>query len=77
MASGGERKTKGWSDKGMVAFEMWVGAIIKDVNDNKYVAWEKAYCNVMKRLGHYRKDIEEPLKPPRYQTNLGVVWEGL
>jgi hypothetical protein len=55
---------------------MWVGAIVEDVNNKKYVAWEKAYCGVMKRIGHYRKDIEEPLQPPRYKPNLGVVWEG-
>ena len=39
VAPEGERKTKGWSDKGMVAFERWVGAILEDVNDDKYVAW--------------------------------------
>ena len=37
VASEGERKTKGWSDKGMEAFEMRVGAIMEDVNDNKQV----------------------------------------
>jgi hypothetical protein len=77
VAPEGERKTKGWSDRGMVAFERWVGAILEDVNDDKYVAWEKAYRGVMKRIGNYRKDIEEPLQPPRYEPNLGVVWEGL
>ena len=33
VASEGERKTKGWSDKGTVAFKLWVGAIMEDVND--------------------------------------------
>jgi hypothetical protein len=61
----------------MAAFKMWVEAIMKDVEDNKYVAWEKTYCGVMERLGHYRKDIEESLQQARYKPNLGVVWEGL
>jgi hypothetical protein len=56
----------------LVTFEMWVRATMEVVNDDKYVAWEKAYRGVMKRLGHYRK-----VQPPRYKPNLGVVWEGL
>jgi hypothetical protein len=76
VAPEGERRTKGWSDKGMMAFEMWVGTIQEDVNDKKYVAWEKAYRGVMKRIGK-KRDIDEPLEPSKYKPNLGVVWEGL
>ena len=50
---------------------------MKDVEDNKYVAWEKAYCSVMEKVGHYSKHIEEPLQQARYKPNLGVVYGGL
>jgi hypothetical protein len=76
VPSEGERKTKGWSDEGMIAYEMWLEAIVKDVKEDKYVAWERAYCGVMERLGHYRKDIEESLQQARYKPNLGVACLG-
>ena len=76
VSSQGERKHKGWSDEGMVTFETYVKAIRKDVEENKYVAWEKAYRDVMGKLGHSKKDDEEPLQQARYKTNLSVVYEG-
>jgi hypothetical protein len=76
VPSEGARKAKGWSDEGMVAFENYVRAIRKDAEEDKYIAWEKGYRDVMKRLGHSKKDEEEPLQRARYQPNLGVVWEG-
>jgi hypothetical protein len=76
VSSEGERKHKGWSDEGMVAFEKYVEAIKKDVEDDKYVAWEKAYRDVMERLGRSKKDKDEPLQQPKYKPNLSVVYEG-
>jgi hypothetical protein len=77
VSSQGERKHKGWSDEGMVTFEKYVEAIQKDVKDDKCVAWEKAYRDVMEKLGHLKKDGEEPLQQARYKPNLvSVVYEG-
>jgi hypothetical protein len=77
VPSEGERKCKGWSDGGMLAFENYVKAIRKDVEDGKYVAWEKAYRDVMEKLGHSAKNNdEEPPQKARYKPNLCVVYEG-
>ncbi len=59
-----------------MAFEKYVEAIRKDVEEDKYVAWENAYQDVMEKLGHSKKDNEEPLQKERYKPNLGVVYEG-
>jgi hypothetical protein len=58
VPSEGERKCKGWSGKGMLAFEKHVTTIKKDVEDGKYVAWERAYQQVMERLklGPWKKN---------------------
>jgi hypothetical protein len=76
VASQGERKHKGWSDEGMVTFEKYVEVIKKDVEDDKYVAWEKTYQDVMEKLGHSNRDENEPLQQARYKPNLSVVYEG-
>jgi hypothetical protein len=76
VPSEGKKKHKGWSDEGMMTFEKYVKAIKKDVADDKYVAWEKAYWEVMKRLGHTRKERDEPLQQARYKPSLSVVYEG-
>ena len=76
MSTQGERQHKGWSNEGMMAFEKYVEAIRKDVEEDKYVAWENAYQDVMEKLGHSKKDNEEPLQKERYKPNLGVVYEG-
>jgi hypothetical protein len=76
VSSQGERKHKGWSDEGMVTFEKYVKAIKKDVEDDKYASWEKAYREVMQKMGHTKKDIDEPLQEARYKPNLSVVYEG-
>jgi hypothetical protein len=76
VPSQGERKTKGWSDKGMLAFETYVEEIRKDADEAKYVAWENAYRDVMDKLGHAKKEDEEPVQEARYKPNLGVVYEG-
>ena len=75
-ASHGERKHKGWSDQGMMAFEQYVEEIRKDVEEDKYVAWEKAYRDVMEKLGHSKKEDESNLMQPRYKPNLSIVYEG-
>jgi hypothetical protein len=72
----GDRKCKGWSDEGMEAFESDVKTIRKDVDDGKYVAWEKSYREVMETLGHTKKDDGAPLQKARYKPDLGVVYEG-
>jgi hypothetical protein len=72
----GERKHKGWSDEGMVTFEQYVKAVKKDVDDGKYIAWERAYREVMEKLGHSKKHGDEPLQQARYKPNLNVVYEG-
>ncbi len=59
-----------------MAFEQYVGAIKKDVEDDKYIAWEKAYRDVMERLGHSKRDEDDPLQEPRYKPDLTVVYEG-
>jgi hypothetical protein len=51
-------------------------SIRKDVEDDKYVAWENAYRDVMEKLGHSKADDEEALQKDRYKPNLGVVYEG-
>jgi hypothetical protein len=76
VPSQGERRHKGWSDEGMKAFEKYVETIRKDVEQSKYVAWEKAYREVMEKLGHTKKDDEDPLQQARYKPNLSVVYEG-
>jgi hypothetical protein len=76
VPSQGERKHKGWSDVGMVAFEQYVGAIKKDVEDDKYVGWEKAYREVMEKLGHSKRYEDNPLQEARYKPDLSVVYEG-
>jgi hypothetical protein len=70
------RKQKGWSNEGMMAFKKYVNSIRKDVEEDKYVAWEIAHRDVMEKLGHSKKDGEEPLQKERYKPNLGVVYEG-
>ena len=48
VPSQGERRHKWWSDEGMVAFEKYVEALSKDVEEDKYyVAWEKTYRDVI------------------------------
>jgi hypothetical protein len=76
VPSEGKKKHKGWSDEGMMTFEKYVKAIKKDVADDKYIAWEKAYREVMKRLGHSKKERVEPLQQTRYKPNISVVYEG-
>ena len=70
VPSQGERKHKGWSDEGMLAFEQYVETIRKDVEQRKCVAWEKAYRDVMERLGLSKKEVEDPLQQARYKPNL-------
>jgi hypothetical protein len=48
----------------MVAFEKYVKAIRKDVEDDKYLAWEEAYRDVMEKLGP-TKDEDDPLQKAR------------
>jgi hypothetical protein len=76
VPSQGERKYKGWSDEGMVAFERYVGAIKKDVEEDKYVVWEQAYRDVMEKLGHSKKDTDGPSQEARYKPDLSIVYEG-
>jgi hypothetical protein len=76
VSSQGERKHKGWSNEGMVTFEKYVEAIKKDVEEVKYVAWEKAYRDVMEKLGHSKRGDDNPLQQARYKPNLSVVYEG-
>jgi hypothetical protein len=76
VPSQGGRKHKGWSDEGMVAFERYVGAIKKDAEADKYVVWEKAYREVMEKLGHSKRDEDDPLQEVRYEPDLSIVYEG-
>jgi hypothetical protein len=76
VPSQGERKCKGWSDEGMVAFENYVKEIRRDEEEGKYVSWEKAYRDVMEKLGNAGRDSEEPFQKARYEPNLAVVYEG-
>ena len=76
VASEGERKCKGWSDEGMVAFENYVKTVRKDAEDGRYVTWDKAYRDVMVIMGHDQRSAEEALQKMRYEPNLAVVYEG-
>ena len=76
VPSQSERKHKGWSDEGMLAFEQHVETIRKDVEQRKHVAWETACRDVMEKLGLAKKDIEDPLQQARCEPNLSVVREG-
>ena len=76
LATQGERKHKGWSDVGMETFEKYVKEIRKDVEEDKYVAWEQAYRDVMERLGNTKKDCDDTPQQERYEPNLSVVYEG-
>ena len=76
MPSEGERKHKGWSDEGMVAFEKYVKAVKKDAEDDKCVAWEMACREVVEKLGHSKRDDNESLQQARCEPNLNVVCEG-
>ena len=76
-SSQGERKHKGWSDEGMVTFEKYVKAIRKDVEEDKCIAWEKAYRDVMEKLGHSERPDRDPVQQrERYEPNHSVVYEG-
>jgi hypothetical protein len=68
VPSQGERKHMGWSDEGMVAFEKYVEAIRKDVEDDKYAAWEKAYWDGMEKLGHLKKDDDNAIATDEVQA---------
>jgi hypothetical protein len=73
----GEKKHKGWSDEGMVTFEKYVRAIKEDVEEDKYVAWENAYREVMEKLGHSRSRTDnDRVQQERYEPNLSVFYEG-
>jgi hypothetical protein len=76
VPSQGERKCKGWSDEGMVAFENCVKEIRRDEEEGKHVAWEKACRDVMEKLGNAQRDSEEPFQKARHEPNLAVVCEG-
>ncbi len=75
-SSHGEGKYKGWSDQGMMAFKMFLEEIQKDVEEDKYVAWEKAYRDIMVKLGHTKRPDRDPVQQERYEPNLSVVYEG-
>ena len=77
VSSQGERKHKGWSDEGMVTFEKYVKAIRRDVEEDKYVAWEMAYRDVMQKPGHSKRSYDIPLPQERYKPNLSGVYEGI
>ena len=76
VSSQGERKHKGWSDEGMGTFENYVKAIRKDVEEDKYVAWEKAYRDIMEKLRHTKRPDCDHVQRERYEPNLSVVYEG-
>jgi hypothetical protein len=76
VSTKGERKHKGWSDEGMETFEKYVKEIRKDVEEDKYLAWEQAYRDVMERLGNTKKDCDDTPQQERYEPNLSVVYEG-
>ena len=76
VLSEGERKCKGWSDEGMLAFEKHVKETRKDEGEGKYEAWEKAHRSVMEKLGHSKRESNEPLQKPRHEPNLALVHEG-
>ena len=48
----------------------------KDEEDGRYVAWDKAYQNIMEKMDHAQRDDEEGLQKARYEPNLVVVYEG-
>ena len=62
----------------MEAFEKYVEEIKKDVEQDKYVAWENAYREVMKKLGRHSrtKEDENKVEEPRYKPNHSIVYEG-
>ena len=76
VAADGERKCKGWSDEGMVAFEKHLRVIKKDVEDGKYLAWERAYREVIQTMNHSNNNGGVPLQKAKYKPNLGLVYEG-
>ena len=71
-----EGKCKGWSDEGMMAFEKHVRTIRKDVEDGKYIAWEKAYWEIIETMGHSGNGDGAPSQKAKYKPNLGLVYEG-
>jgi hypothetical protein len=76
VPSKGERKCKGWSDEGMVAFENYVKEIRRDEEEGKHATWEKAYRDVTNKLGNAQRDSEEQFQKARCEPNLAVVCEG-
>ena len=77
MPSEGEKKCKGWSDEGMVAFEKRAKVVKKDEEDSKHVAWDEARWDVtVEKLGHAQSEQDEPLRAARCKPNLDVVCEG-
>jgi hypothetical protein len=61
----------------MVSFETYVEEIQKDVEDNRYVEWENAYREVMRKLGHsWRAPEEKTALEGRYKPNYSILYEG-
>ena len=51
-------------------------AIQKGVEEDKCVAWEKAYWDVMEKLGLSKRSNDNPVQQERYEPNLSIVYEG-
>ena len=73
---GERRKCKGWPNDGMLAFEKYVRTIRTDVEDSKYVAWEKAIGKSWRHWAIQGRKKGAPLRKAKYKPNLGVVYEG-
>ena len=46
------------------------------MEDGKYIAWERAYWEVIETLDHSKNDGGVPLQKAKYKPKLGLVDEG-
>lgn len=73
VADNGERKFKGWSDKGHEAYVQWTVAIKADVDAGEYTLWETA---VRQLQGEAQTRSEsEAVNTQKYAVDTSAVWE--
>ena len=73
VANDGERKFKGWSDKGHEAYVKWTVAIKDDVDAGRYSSWEKAIRQLQREV-ESRSETESG-NATKYAVDTTTVWE--
>jgi hypothetical protein len=74
LADEGERRFKGWSDKGHKAFEACTMSIKDDVVSGKHALWERACREVHAMQKEARMGEEQP-PVMKHAASRSAVWE--